>query len=302
MIHVFTMPTNLHHPTELQRLCETYGLRPSKQYGQHYLISRAPIEKMIAAAGLDMGDTVVEIGPGFGVLTLAVAPLVKRVVAFEIEQKLRPYWAEKMPEYPNVEVVWGNALEKIKNQELPGGVYKVLANLPYHITSDALRTILALRPLPACVVVMVQKEVAERICAKPGSMSMLSVAVQYYGVPSLVAGVSAGSFWPVPKVASAVVSIKTRKQESPDVWSGPRFRHRGNKTISDQVFFRVVRAGFAQKRKQLWHNISSGLSIDKDMVQQCLLRVTGSTTIRAQEVSMSQWGEIVACLTDHLQP
>src|SRR3989344_4276149 len=197
------MDVELLQPKHLKALCERYGLRPSKSYGQHYLISDAPIKKMIEAAELAKDDTVVEIGPGFGVLTLAVAPLVKKVIAFEIEQKLRPYWEEKQTEFPNVEIIWGNFL-KIFNFQFPisNSRYKVLANLPYQITSDAIRTIFEADSPPTRVVVMVQKEVAERICARPPNMSMLGVSVQYYGPPSITAHFPAGSFWPVPKVES----------------------------------------------------------------------------------------------------
>ncbi len=118
-------------PTQLKALCQTYDLTPSKQYGQNYLISSAPVERMIEAGELTHSDTVVEIGPGFGVLTCAIAPMVARVVAFEIEQKLRGYWEEKQQEYSNIDVVWGNALKEISLEKysIPS-VYKVLANLP----------------------------------------------------------------------------------------------------------------------------------------------------------------------------
>lgn len=265
-------------PAEIKQLCQEYSLHPSKQYGQHYLISDAPIRKMIEAAELSKDDTVVEIGPGFGVLTLAIAPLVKKVIAFEIEQKLRPYWEEKQKEFPNVEIIWGNALNQLPSIIYHLSSYKVLANLPYQITSDALRVILEADPLPERVIVMVQKEVAERMTAKPTDMSVLSVAVQYHGKPSLVAKVPAGSFWPVPKVESAVVAIRL---------SNKRYM------IDDKRFFTVVRAGFSHKRKQLWRNVSAGLHLPPERVKQVVREVVGNEKARAEELTVEQWRELV---------
>lgn len=187
-------------------LSRKYNLHPSKNYGQNFLVSNAPIQKMIAAAELTSSDTVIEIGPGFGILTCAVAKKVKKVIVFEIEKKLQPYWEEKVKEYKNVEMVWGNVLKKFSVLSSKFSVsYKVIANIPYHITSDILRLFLEAGHKPERLVLMVQKEVASRICAKAGEMSLLSVAVQYYGRPKIVAKVARGSFWPAPKVDSAVI-------------------------------------------------------------------------------------------------
>ena len=295
-------------PTSLKTLCEKYKLSPSKQYGQHYLISDAPIRKMIAAANLTKADTVMEIGPGFGVLTLAVAPLVKKVVAFEIEQKLRPFWDEKMQEYPNVEIVWGNALVEIINHKSPksfaSGQTKiingctVMANLPYSITSEALRTILEMDNKPKKVVVMVQKEVAERICARParkasprvkGEMSLLSLSVQYYGVPRIVAQVPAGCFWPAPKVDSAIVEIINHKFPKSFASGQAKIKNQ----VDDQIFFKFARVGFAHKRKQLWHNLAYGLNLPGEEVKKVLKEVTGNEKARAEELTVDDWEQIV---------
>lgn len=270
-------------PTQIKNLCEQFGLSPSKQYGQNYLISEAPIKKMIDAATVSAEDTIVEIGPGFGILTLALAPRVRQVIAFEIEKKLTPYWQEKQQEYGNIEVVWGNVL-----QALPSRLsthlqpYKVLANLPYQITSDAIRLLLELEHQPEIIILMVQKEVAERIAAKPGDMSLLSVAVQYYGQVSIVAQVSRGSFWPSPKVDSALIAIVPA--------------HNSRTRQETQWFFRVARAGFAHKRKQLWRNLSEGLHLPGDVVKGILSRVVENEKIRAEEVGVPAWREIAQLL------
>lgn len=282
------MNTELLKPTMLKTLCERYGLRPSKSYGQHYLISDAPIREMIEAAELSKDDIVVEIGPGFGVLTLAVAPLVKKVIAFEIEQKLRPYWEDKQKEFSNIEIIWGNALNKFSNLHnfQFSNSYKVLANLPYQITSDAIRMILEADPPPERVVVMVQKEVALRITAKPPDMSLLSVAVQYYGEPSVVAKVSAGSFWPVPKVESAIVAVSSLSRVG-----------RVGRVSSEKEFFRLVRAGFSHKRKQLWRNVSAGLHLPPEKVKESIRAVGKKDTVRAEELSIEEWNALYAQLS-----
>ena len=264
-------------PTQLKSLCQQYGLTPSKKYGQNYLINEAPIKKILKAADLSRADTVVEIGPGFGILTFALARAAKAVIAYEIEKKLQPYWEEKQKEYHNVEIIWGNFLTEIKRKESSvKSQFKVVANLPYQITSSILRTLLEMKNKPERIVVMVQKEVAERITARPGEMSLLSVSVQYYGEPNIEAKVTKGNFWPEPKVDSAILSIKT-------------FKHKNIQTYSDEEFFRVVKAGFAHKRKQLWRNLSVGLQIEAARVKAAVALITGNEKIRAEELSVEQW-------------
>jgi len=268
-------------PTQLQELCAVYGLTPSKKYGQNYLVQGKPIEEMIAAAGVVGEDTIVEVGPGFGVLTLGVAPLAKHIVAFEIERKLEGYWEEKQKEFKNIEVVWGNALQKLeeKSADFPKG-YKVMANLPYQITSKVLRTVLELENKPAIVTVMVQKEVADRICAKPGDLSLLAVSVQYFGEPRVVTKVSKGNFWPEPRVDSAVIHVDLSKTAV-------------HETGEEQDnFFALVRAGFSSKRKQAWRNIAQGLGYDGAQVKKALHDIAGNEKIRAQELSVMQWREV----------
>lgn len=274
------MNQDLFRPTYLKQLCEQYQLTPSKKYGQNYLISDAPINKMIAAADVKPGDTVIEIGPGFGVLTHALADTGAQVTAFEIERKLEDYWHEQ--QLGNVEIVWGDALKEIRNRKSEIGDYKVVANLPYQITSNILRTLLELENKPQSITVMVQKEVADRIVAQPGDMSLLSVSVQYFGESKVVTKVAAGSFWPAPKVDSAVVSIQVHGKREKEF---------------DKKFFEVVRAGFSNKRKQVWSNLSKGLNLDKDRVKVVLQEVAGNEKIRAQEISVEQWISITSKLT-----
>ena len=297
-------------PSELKSLCAKYNLNPSKQYGQNYLISDAPLKKMIAAAELSKDDVVVEIGPGFGILTFALSPLVKKVVAFEIEKKLMLFWDEKLKEFSNVEIIWGNVLQQLKTiSEKLKGNWKVVANLPYQITSHLLRTLLEMENKPERIIVMVQKEVAERICAKAGEMSLLAVSVQYYGEPKIITKVSRGSFWPSPSVDSAILAISRispeallgiptlrRDRISPEALLGIPTLSRckiGTGCRDDEKFFRIVKAGFINKRKQLWHNLSSHLGLDKEVVKNVLKEVVGNEKIRAEDLSVEDWVKIV---------
>lgn len=278
------MYSNLFKPTYLQALCKECSLNPSKKYGQNYLITDAPVKKMIEAAEINRKDIVIEIGPGFGILTFPLVTKSQRVIAFEIEKKLENYWLENKSE--NLEIIYGNALNKIQDTANKIQGYKVLANLPYQITSNILRVLLELENKPESITVMVQKEVADRICAKPGDMSVLAVSVQYFGDPKIITKVPRGCFWPSPKVDSAVLHIKTRKP-----------KNQKTKRQGDDLFFKVVKAGFVNKRKQLWRNLSEGLKIDKDIVKNLLKEITNNELIRAESLSVSQWER----LTDSLR-
>lgn len=264
-------------PSHIRALCEAYHLRPSKQYGQHYLISDKPIRAMLNAAALTKADTVVEVGPGFGVLTLPLAADAGRVIAYEIEQKLKPYWEQHMAAHPNISVRWGNVLHTF---EPPDSPYCVVANLPYQITSQVIRLFLEAAPQPTQVIVMVQKEVAERMCARPGKMSLLSLSVQYYGSAAVICQVPKGAFWPPPKVDSAVVQIKE---------IGPG-------RTDTAALFRLAHAGFSSKRKQLAKNLSASLELDIADVQQALAERGLPGTARAQELSVDDW----VALTQHV--
>ncbi len=274
-------------PSHLRALCERYGFKPSKSFGQNYLISERPIQAMLEAAAVKPGDRIIEIGPGFGVLTFAAAQAEAMITAFEIEQNLQPYWQEQIQARTNIEIVWGDALKNLHQYQLPPQ-YKVLTNLPYQITSHALRTILELRPQPSVIAVMVQAEVADRICAAPGKkrpeadgeVGLLSMAVQYYGTPRFVTKVSRGSFWPAPRVDSAIIVIT-------DIKERPEAEH----------FFRILRAGYAHRRKQLWHNLTQGLNVSGEVVKASLERVVHNSKVRAEELSITDWERLVADLS-----
>mgnify|MGYP000934978443 CR=1 FL=1 len=276
-------------PTEIKQLCEKYGFVPSKNYGQNYLISEMPVKKMVEEVQIGAEDTVVEIGPGFGVLTFALAEKAQRVLAFEIEKRLEPYWQVEVEKYPNVEIVWGNVLHNWEEYTKDLKKFKVVANVPYQITSDILRIVLTGKNRPETLAIMVQKEVAERICAVPGrdgsDVSLLTVISHYFGKPRIVTRVSAGSFWPAPKVDSAVLMISDIKK--------PDF-------ADEAVFLRVVKAGFSAKRRQLAANLSGQLKIPRPKLVEAMENCKISPTARAEELSVGEWKELVAEISKYL--
>jgi len=275
------MNDKLFNTDYLKHLCQKYGLRPSKNYGQNYLINPEVIEEIMAAADLTSKDTVVEVGPGFGILTFSVCEAAKKVVAFEIEKKLENYWLANKP--ANLEIIWGNVLRTPENN-FPKN-YKVVANLPYQITSPVLKLFLQdLKNKPKELTLMVQKEVAERICAKPGQMSLLAISVQYFAQAQIVGEVKRNNFWPEPAVDSAVIKIKLNKNDRDP-----------EKT---DMFFKLVKAGFAQKRKLLVKNLLPIIGKqNKDRLLTVLKNMGFTPTVRAQELSVFDWETLLEIST-----
>lgn len=269
---------NLYDPVTLANLCRTYGLRPSKQYGQNYLIEPEVIETILDVAAVQDHETIVEVGPGFGVLTEALAPLTKRLVSFEIEQKLTAYWDKRRRQLPSLELVWGNVLRQ--DGFLNGlGEYKVVANIPYQITSPLLRLFLeSLEQLPSTLTLLVQKEVAERICAQPGDLSVLGLMVQYRADPSYIATVPRSAFWPSPAVDSAILHLAVKPKSallSPE---------------EEQRIFQFIKTGFSNRRKLLSKNLLPHVGKHRKIDLEQAFKTFGFLpTIRAQELSLEQW-------------
>lgn len=268
---------SLFDPQYLQRLASRYGIFPSKKYGQNYLVDEGVIENILHLSSISKNDTIVEVGPGYGVLTLPLVERAGRVIAFEIEKKLEDYWSDKRID--NLEIVWGNVIYKFA-ENIPNSPYKIVANLPYQITSSVIRTFLEAPSAPTLMVLMVQKEVGERICAKPGEMSLLSLSVQYYAEPQFEFVVPRTSFWPSPDVDSAVISIKNIK-----------------KALNDQeekAVFELAKAGFANRRKLLIRNLEQ--FAHKDKIKKVFENNNLPLTARAQELSLDKWKGLAAAL------
>ena len=274
--------------------------RPKRSLGQHFLRDKTYLERMLQAAELSTGDCVLEIGPGTGVLTAALAATGADVTAVELDDLLAEKLAEEYADEPNVTIVHGDILEidlvtlvgadtsndrgRVHARGYKSG-YKVVANLPYYITSAILRRLLEAKPPPASATIMVQKEVAERICAEPGDMSLLAVSVQYYAAPHFVTVVPAGAFYPRPKVDSAIVRL--------DVHARPIIDG-----VSNDRYFAVVRAGFSQRRKQVANSLSAGLAMPKQQVRDALEGADIDPRRRAETFSLQEWRTICVALGD----
>ena len=258
-------------------LVREVGLRPDKGAGQNFLLDEAVVDSMIAAADIRSKDTVLEIGPGFGVLTGKLLATGAKVVAIELDQRLAAWLRKKYAKTPNLVLVEGDVFKINLHDHLQDGGYKLVANLPYSATSLVLRNFLSLRPRPSELTIMIQKEVAERVVAEPGNLSLLGLMVQYYSHPSYLFDVPAGSFWPEPKVTSAVIHCQV--QDWPD--------ERETKKL-----FRAARSGFSGKRKQLHNALAPLLGLTSAKTVEWLEKRGLPSTARAQDLSLETWLEI----------
>jgi len=282
---------NLSSLSVIQNLCKKYGMTPRRDKGQNFLVDPEVLEDVVGVAALSKQDTVLEIGPGFGVLTQKLVEHAGEVVALEADAVLARHITELFRDRKNLRVIHGDALRIDPHIR---GSYKLVANIPYQITSRLLRIFLERPDHPDLLVLMIQKEVAERIVAEPGGMSLLSVMVQYYATPEIVRIVPRASFWPEPEVDSAILRIqphpipllKGEGVESP-------FSSKEKVGMRSEDFFRIVRMGFASRRKQLVNNLAAGLKQSKEIIAAHLRLLGFVPTVRAQELSVDQWKELV---------
>jgi 16S rRNA (adenine1518-N6/adenine1519-N6)-dimethyltransferase len=266
-------------------LLRARGLRPRKGLGQNFLTDPVALGRIVAAADLSRRDLVVEVGAGAGTLTRLLAEQAGRVLALEVDDHLVELLREQFSESGNVEVIHADVL-RFSPSDLPEQDYKVVGNLPYYITSAVLRRFLSGTPRPRLMVVTVQREVAERIVAEPGKMSLLAVSVQFYGRPSIVARIPAGAFYPVPKVDSAVVRIDLGEQRGIHLGEG----------VDETTFFRVVRAGFSQKRKKLRNSLGAGLALAPAEAAEALEQAGVDPGRRAETLSLEEWTSVAQSL------
>jgi 16S rRNA (adenine1518-N6/adenine1519-N6)-dimethyltransferase len=272
---------------QTRKLLRRYGIRARKRLGQHFLVDNAVLKTVLDAAALSPADTVIEVGPGLGIMTAELAKRAGWVIAIELDNRLADILQETL-QYENVvilnEDVLGTdpaALLKGRAPAFPSALhsYKVVANLPYYITSPVLRHFLEAPVKPEKMVVMVQQEVAEAITAEAGKRSVLSIAVQFYGKPSIVANVPAASFFPAPEVDSAVVKI--------DVYRRPPV------AVDDvEGFFKLVRAGFTAARKQIANSLAQGLGLPKQEVLGLLAKAGIESQRRAETFTLEEWANL----------
>ena len=263
-----------------------FNFTPKKSLGQNFLFDPAIIDRIVAAGEVTANDVVLEIGPGAGSLTRCLAESAKEVIAVELDDRLIPILEYTLADYPNVKIVHGDILEietseVFKTSEVSTSeVYKVIANIPYYLTSAIIRHLLESKTKPSLIVLTVQREVAERLCAQPPEMSVLAVSVQVYGEPHIVGKIPAGAFYPKPDVESAIVRI--------DLFAAPPFAS-GEGT--DQ-FFSMVKAGFSQKRKKLKNALASGLKIKMEEVEEMLSKAGIDSNRRAETLTVEEWKKI----------
>jgi 16S rRNA (adenine1518-N6/adenine1519-N6)-dimethyltransferase len=234
------------------------------------------LEKIVSAAEIMPNDTVLEIGPGLGSLTRYLAIAAREVVAVELDPNLLPPLKAVLAPYHNVRLVQGDILKLAPQDLITEKDYLVVANIPYYITSAVIRHLLENEPEPRRIVLTVQKEVAERIVAKPGDMSLLALSVQIYGGPHIAAEIPAEAFYPAPKVDSAVLVV--------DIYPAPLI----HEELLD-TFFRLIKAGFAQKRKTLRNSLSSGVHISPAETTELLTAADIDPQRRAETLSIEEW-------------
>jgi 16S rRNA (adenine1518-N6/adenine1519-N6)-dimethyltransferase len=285
---------------EVVSLLKRYGLRPQKSLGQNFLVDDSALGRVVAAGQIQPGQTVLEIGPGLGSLTRLLAETAARVVCVELDSQLIPPLEQVLGAYPNVRIVQGDILKLDPArliEEVPGTPppdYLVVANIPYYITSALMRHLLETRCPPRRLVLTVQQEVAQRICAEAGEMSLLALSVQVYGQPQIAGRISAEAFYPPPKVDSAIIRVEIyREPLIPRELIAP--------------FFRLAKAGFSQKRKTLRNSLAGGMHWSTREAGEILEKAGIDPMRRAETLSLDEWRTLLGKLEasapeDHQHP
>ncbi len=287
-------------PKTIKELLSKYETRPSKGLGQNFLIDKAILNKIILAADIESSDTILEVGPGVGTLTQELAEMAGEVIAVEKDKTMVEILQETLKDFSaqggsasggkNIEIIQGDILTT--ELQLPKN-YKLVANIPYYLTSPLIRKFLECDNPPSEMILMLQKEVAQRICANPGDMSLLAVSVQFYADAKIISYVSKNCFWPAPKIDSAIIKIIPHKKYD----------------VSTDLFFEVVKAGFSQPRKQLANNLlalsrvegSKTLEISKEKVTEWLEKNGIKPIQRAETLTIQDWVNLSGDLTNTLK-
>jgi 16S rRNA (adenine1518-N6/adenine1519-N6)-dimethyltransferase len=287
-VHPALAPERLAPPTpgQLRRLMAAEHLRPRKSLSQNFLTDEAALDEIVAAAELEPGDQVVEVGPGLGVLTRRLLAAGASVLAVELDPRLAAYLRRELAGVPDFELIEADALTLHPREIFPGLRFKLVANIPYHITSPLLHAFLEGDRPPDLTVLLVQDEVAERVAAPPGGMSYLSVFVQNVASAEIVARVPAAAFEPPPDVDSAILRLRRRDEPAVAVGSGR------------EPFYRVVQAGFRQRRKQIHNGLGRELPVPGGAVLEALATCDVDGERRPQTLSLDEW----ACLASELTP
>lgn len=270
---------NLGDIRKLKQILAMYGVRPDSDLGQNFLVENRYLDLILEAADPLKGVVALEVGPGMGVLTRELSRRAREVIAVEIDPRMVGILKTACLKCTNLTV---------KNMDVrafdPSGIgdYKLVANIPYYLTSHLIRKFLEEKNKPKDMVLMVQKEVAARICATPNKMNLLAISVQYYAKPKLVGVVPRDAFYPTPQVDSAIIQITP--------YTSPLFSD-----VNTEKFFRLVKAGFGEKRKQLANAISGAFGEEKEHIAQILKRAGVHPERRAETVTLAEWRSIYIC-------
>ncbi len=270
-----TMP-----PLNVPALLRSYGLHPDKSLGQNFLVEDSWLRKIVNISEISDQLSVLEIGPGLGSLTRYLAEKSDKVIAVELDERLLPPLGSVLSKYQNVEIIQGDILDKDPDHLISAEEYVVVANIPYYITSAIIRHLLEASKRPLRMILTVQSEVAERICAQPNKMSLLALSIQLYGHPEIKCNIPASAFYPLPNVDSATVRV--------DIYPKP--------VIADQninAFFRLAKAGFSQKRKTLRNALAGGMGWSKAKSEYLLETAGINPKRRAETLTLEEWSTIV---------
>lgn len=262
-------------PKIIKELLAKHEARPSKGLGQNFLIDKNVLNKIIEASNIKIEDIILEVGPGIGTLTKELAKKAKQVVTIEKDETMVEILEETLKDFHNIEIIQDDIL-KI-DSKIPKK-YKIVANIPYYLTSPLIRKFLEYKNPPEVMTLMIQKEVAQRICSTPPNMSLLAVSVQFYAEPKIVSYVSKNCFLPAPKVDSAIIKIAPNKKPN----------------IPPDLFFKVVKAGFSHPRKQLVNNLTTlnslnGVKLIKVQISDWLSKNNIKQNQRAETLSVADW-------------
>lgn len=272
---------------DVRGLLRRYGLKPDKSLGQNFLVDPASLRKVVEAAELTLQDNVLEIGAGLGSLTYDLAAVAAQVTAVEFDRRLIPALSEAVGGLPNVRLINDDILSIDLGELMNGDEYSVVANIPYAITSILIRRLMEAPDPSRLVVLTVQREVAERIVAVPGEMSLLALSVQVYGRPSIRGWIPPEAFFPRPKVDSAVLRIDAGEEP-------------GVATELIEPIFQLARAGFAQRRKKLINALSSGLGTNREEILGWFGHAGVPADSRAQELTLESWERLALAMRDTL--
>jgi 16S rRNA (adenine1518-N6/adenine1519-N6)-dimethyltransferase len=269
--------------TEILSLLNKYSISIKKSLGQNFLMDANVVKKIVQTANPRINECIIEIGPGLGILTEELAKTKAAITSIEIDSKLISLLKNELKNYSNIKIINKDALKFSP----PKCQYKVVANLPYYITSPLISHFLNAKNKPKKLVILIQKEVAEKICAKSPNLNVLAINVQVFGKPKIIMKVSKKSFYPIPKVDSAVLEIKMHKQ--------PLIKEKNIKK-----FFKIVHAGFSQKRKTILNALSNNLSIKTEKIKEALKKCPIKSTERAQNLTIEDWEKLTINLKEYL--